>query len=50
MSYFYELAGILPSLNEMERQMLVAKIGSIKKILKSTKTGFENFSLRKKCP
>ncbi len=33
MGYFYELAAILPSLNENERQMLLVKFGSIKKIL-----------------
>ncbi|MBC7899110.1 MAG: hypothetical protein H7070_03570 [Saprospiraceae bacterium] len=33
MVYFYELAGILPSLDEGERQSLFVKFGSIKRIL-----------------
>lgn len=36
MSYFYELATILPSLNERERQTLLTQKGSIRKILEST--------------
>ncbi|MEJ7849399.1 MAG: hypothetical protein WKF92_15060 [Pyrinomonadaceae bacterium] len=33
MSYFYELPGILPSLDERQRQNLLVKFGSIRKIL-----------------
>ncbi len=33
MSYFYELAGIIPSLNEKQRQHLLTGVGSIRKIL-----------------
>lgn len=33
MGYYYELAGILPSLNENERQMMLVSFGSIKRIL-----------------
>lgn len=33
MGYYYELAGILPSLNERERQRLFVKFGSIKRIV-----------------
>lgn len=35
MSHFYELAAILPSLNEKERQRLLTRFGSIRKILNS---------------
>ena len=34
MSYFYELAGILPSLDERQRQKLLVNAGSIRNILK----------------
>ena len=33
MGYYYELAGILPSLNERERQTILVKFGSIKRII-----------------
>jgi excinuclease ABC subunit C len=35
MAHFYELAEILPSLNEKERQGLTARLGSIRKILEA---------------
>ena len=35
MSHFYELAAIFPSLNERERQLLMARLGSIKQIVNS---------------
>lgn len=34
-AHFYELAGILPSLNEKERQILLARFGSIRKIIEA---------------
>ena len=33
MGYYYELAGILPSLNERERQSMLVRFGSIKRIV-----------------
>src|SRR6185369_2319429 len=33
MSYFYELASILPSINEAQRRQLLASFGSIRKIV-----------------
>lgn len=38
MSHFYELAAILPSLNERERQVLMARLGSIKQIVSAEPT------------
>lgn len=35
MSHYYELAAILPSLNEKERQVLFERLGSIRKIVES---------------
>lgn len=50
MSYFYELAGILPSLNEKERQMLLVKFGSIKRILDVAESQLQElFDMEKVC-
>lgn len=38
MGYYYELAGILPSLNEKQRQTLLVRLGSIKRILELKET------------
>ena len=38
MSYYYELAGILPSIGERDRQKLLSEFGSVKRILQIDET------------
>ncbi len=42
-SHFYELARLLPSLNEGDRRLILKIFGSLKKLLEATEEEFENF-------
>jgi excinuclease ABC subunit C len=50
MLHFYELAAILPSINERERQALMRELGSIKKITRLTPDQLESRLGRTKAP
>jgi len=50
MMHFYELAAILPSLNERERQQLLREFGSIKKIAQLTPGQLESRLGKRKTP